>query len=77
MKQDQVMIRSGPALNYGDLVTTIWQLATATHLRVGAHGGHDALLDEELLLGAHLVPPQPDRLLQQAQAEVPEMSSQN
>ena len=40
-----------------------WQ---QTHLRVGAHGGHDALLDEELLLGAHLVPPQPDRLLQQA-----------
>ena len=39
--------------------------------RVG-DGAHHALLDEELLLGTHLVPPQTDRLLQEAEAEVPE-----
>ena len=39
--------------------------------RIG-DGAHHALLDEELLLRTHFVPPQADRLLQEAEAEVPE-----
>ena len=61
--RDQIL----PSGNHGNS----WQ-QQRTDLCVGAHGCHDALLDEELLLGAHLVPPQPDRLLEEAEAEVPE-----